>query len=585
MKKIFQKIFLVIGMTGMFAMYGCDDFLTIEPEDRFSDENFWSSEANLELYSWQFYETFLGYGNGTSTSSDFYFQFAPANGCMHISDDLANATFLKFNESPSTTSSQWNAYYADIRSINVMLAKLPLVPMSEEARLHWESVGRFFRAYSYYKLVQRYGDVPYVDEAAQVSDQDKIYVPRTSRDVVMGHVIEDLQFAASENMRLNNGANRVNRYTAYALLSQVALFEGTFAKYHNTAGDVGNYLTIAKNAADEVIKSGKFTIGTEFKAIYNSLDLSGNSEVILYKKYLPSIGTHSVQAYTNTSSIINGMTKFAADSYVYMDGLPQGQSDLDGGDESIEDVFANRDPRFAAVVDSRKYGYADSPSLEDLYSSTGYVIHLFNDWEWGEVGKPGAENITGGQNHVDAPIFTYSEVLLNYAEACAELGNCTQADLDKSVNVIREYHASLPKLVVSGDEVSVNGVVINDPKRISALETIDNSTVVSPLIWEIRRERRAELMAWTEFRYYDLMRWHRGHYMDSSKNPDVALGAKITDVSNLVSTTVNEDGYISPYAATRTFNPAKHYLNSIPTKEITLYEAEGVELTQNPGWE
>lgn len=569
----------------MFAMYGCDDFLTIEPEDRFSDENFWSSEANVELYSWKFYSTFQGYGNGTSTSSDFYFQFAPANGCMHISDDLANGTFLRFNESASTTSSEWNAYYEDIRAINIMLARLPQVPMSDEAKLHWESVGRFFRAYSYFKLVQRYGDVPYVDEAAEVSQPDKIYVPRTPRDVVMGHVMEDLQFAASENMRLDDGANRLNRYAAYALLSQAALFEGTFAKYHKTPGDVTNYLTIAKNAADEIIKSGKFTIGTEFKSIYNSLDLSGNSEIILYKKYLPSIGTHSIQAYTNTSSIINGMTKFAAESYVYKDGLPMGQSSQDVGDESIEDVFSNRDPRFAAVVDNRKYGYADSPSLEDLYSSTGYIIHLYNEWEYGTTGYPGPENITGGQNHIDAPIFTYAEVLLNYAEACAELGNCTQADLDKSVNVIREYHAGLPKLVISGNDVSVNGVVINDPKRVSSLETMDNSTIVSPLIWEIRRERRAELMAWTEFRYYDLMRWHRGHYMDSSRNPDVALGAKLTDLDDLSSTTVNADGYISPYASTRSFNSGKHYLNSIPIKEITLYEAEGVTLTQNPGWE
>lgn len=582
MKKIIQKIYLLVGISAIFTMYGCDDFLTIEPEDRFSDNNYWTSEANVQLYSWKFYSMYLGYGNGSGTSSEFYFQFAPASGCMHISDDLASASFLKFNENPSTTSSEWNAYYGDIRGINVMLNRLPSVPMSDEARLHWESVGRFFRGLAYFKLVQRYGDVPYIDEAANVSESDKIYVSRSPRNEVIGKVIEDLTFA-TKNMRLNDGANAINRYAAYALLARVALFEGTFAKYHGTPGSASEYLTVAKNAANEVIASGKYEIGTNFKSLYNSLDLGSNKEVILYKKYLPSVLTHSIQAYTNTSSIINGMTKFAVESYVCADGLPISQSALYQGDASVENVFANRDPRIAAVVDSRKYGYADATSADDLYASTGYVINLFNNWNPPAVAA--TENTTIGQNHVDAPIFTYPEVLMIYAEACAELGNCTQADLDKSVNVIREKHAGLPKLVMAGSDVSVNGVVINDPKRTAALETMDGSSVVSPLIWEIRRDRRAELMTWTEMRYYDLMRWHRGHYLDSSRNPDVALGAKLTDLESLKNTKVNEEGYISPYSFTRSFDSGKHYLNSIPLNEITLYAAEGVTLTQNPGWE
>lgn len=579
MKKILNRFYLIVGIGVMMTFAGCDDFLTIYPEDQFSKDNYWQSEANVQLYSWKFYDMFLGYGNGSGTSSEFYFQFAPSSGCIHISDDLASATFLRYTSSAVTTSSQWNAYYGDIRAANVMLEELPTVPMNEENLKHWEGVARFFRGYAYFLLVQRYGDVPYIDKPAKTNEQELIYKPRTPRDQVMAKVLEDLNFAAA-NIRINDGANAINRYTALALLSRVALYEGTLIKYHNLTGDANSYLTIAKNAANEIINSGKFQVGTNFKAIYNSVDLSSNKEVILYKKYLTAVLTHSIQAYTNTSSIINGLTKFAVESYPCSDGLPINQSALYQGDNSLADVLSNRDPRLLAVVDNRDYGYADK-TLEGLTSSTGYITNIYNNWNPPTL--PGNDVTTIAQNHIDAPVFTYPEVLLNYAEACAELGNCTQADLDKSVNELRTKHANLPNLVISGDQVSVNGITINDPERTATLESMDGGSPVTPLIWEIRRERRAELMGWTQLRYYDLMRWHRGQYLDSERNPDVALGAKLVGVT-LTNTKVNGDGYISPYTLTRTFEAPKHYLNSIPLNEITLYEAEGVELTQNPGW-
>lgn len=140
-------------------------------------------------------------------------------------------------------------------------------------------------------------------------------------------------------------------------------------------------------------------------------------------------------------------------------------------------------------------------------------------------------------------------------------------------------------MTVNGTDAQVNGITINDPMRIATLEQI--SGVVSPIIWEIRRERRVVLMSWTHIRYYDLMRWKKGDYLDFTKNPDVGLGARVPSlIGSEGSTKVDANGYILPYpvSSIRIFNPAKHYLNSIPTNDILLYKAEGVELTQNPNW-
>ncbi len=183
--------------------------------------------------------------------------------------------------------------------------------------------------------------------------------------------------------------------------------------------------------------------------------------------------------------------------------------------------------------------------------------------------------------------------MLNFAEAKAEQGSLTQSDLDNSINILRR-RAGIAPLTLNGTDVAVNGINISDPNRTAALEQIGG--VVSPIVWEIRRDRRAELMTWTYIRYYDIMRWHKGEYLDFSKNPNVALGARtpLRPTNSSADKDYNNampDGYIDTYGAftfstisKRIFDPTKHYLNSIPINDILLYSAEGVELTQNPGW-
>lgn len=559
---------------------GCSEYLDKQPIDTFTSFEYWSSEANVRTYAWKLYNEFQGYGNGTGLNSDFYFQSAPSNGCINISDDIDNYSFLNMQTSSATVSTEWNAYYTAIRGANYMIQSVPGVSMSETAAKHWDGVARFFRAYNYFRLVQRYGDVPYIDKYVGSNDAANIYVARTPRNQVMDKVKADLDIAITELYPVDGGSTTINKYTALALLSRVGIYEGTIRKYQGL-GDGSAFLTAAKNAAEQILANTSYQLGADFKAVYSSTDLSASKEMILFKKYLPSVLMNSIQSYTNTSTAINGMTKFAVESYACTDGLPIGQSSLYKGDLSLRNVVANRDKRLIAAVDTNGYGYADKTLHGVLNSSTGYVISLFNNFD--PTKRPLSTDVsTNGQNHIDAPVFGLAEVMLNYAEACAELGACTQADLDKSINKLR-IRAGIAPLTISGSDVMVNSVVINDPKRTSTLEQI--SGVVSPLIWEIRRDRRAELMTWTYIRYYDLMRWHKGEYLDFNSNPDVALGAKLVGVT-LKNTKVNVDGYITPYTSTskRVFNPAKHYLNSIPLNDITLYAAEGVDLTQNPGW-
>jgi hypothetical protein len=181
---------------------------------------------------------------------------------------------------------------------------------------------------------------------------------------------------------------------------------------------------------------------------------------------------------------------------------------------------------------------------------------------------------------------------MNYAEAVAELGTLTQADLDKSINVLRKRPNGipgstdkLPDLQLVGGKPAANGVLINDPKR---------DPLVSEILWEIRRERRLEL-AEEGFRLDDLRRWKKLDYTDTDQNPDINRGAWIKRSEWVktgggswlkdVTLTGADEGYIIPSpTAKRVFSEEKVYLDPLPLDQIKLYKDNGRELAQNPGW-
>jgi hypothetical protein len=536
----------------VFILGSCSKELNVDTPDQFSDENFWTTENNVRSYAWGFYDLFTGFGTGTT--GDFYFS--------SLTDDQAAATFQNFAVNVPTTSGDWNWTY--IRKANIMLERVDRVPMSDEAKNHWKGIARFFRAMDYFTKVKTFGDVPFINKSLEISENDVIYKPRDPHALVMDSVLADINYAVA-NIRTTDETNAVNKDVALALKARICLFEGSYRIYHTELGlpDAEKFLTEGKAAAEQLM-TGKFILG-DYKALYSSLDLAGNKEVLLYKKYLAGVLTHSVVGYTNATTQMNGLTKSAVESYATTDGLPIGQSPLYKGDNTIQDLRANRDNRLLVTIDTTLM--YNGKLVNGMSSSTGYRPAKFLN--------PAAVQLAPN-NDTDAPIFWYAEVLLNYAETAALLETLgqytvTQTDLDKSVNLLRTRGKIAPLTIAGGGNVAASGVVINDPKRDPA---------ISPLMWEIRRERRVELMM-DGFRFQDLMRWKQGEKLDKAKNPEAFLGAKVADNGKVLR---NSEGYIMPYTAatTRTFVDPKNYLSPIPSGQFALYPSG--TLKQNPGW-
>ncbi|WP_236980357.1 RagB/SusD family nutrient uptake outer membrane protein [Membranihabitans maritimus] len=570
MKKI---AYLLIAFSCMFSC--TDEFLEKKPLDSISSSNFWQTPTDLELYVNQFYTLFPN-----ETRNDR--ELLDGNSDNLVLDGF-NPILAGTRVVPSSGGS-WSSYYSTIRNLNYFFENYRLVPEPFEAIKQFVGEASFFRAYVYFNLVRDYGNVPWVNKVLQ-DDSEDLFIKRNSRNVVVDSIISDLDRAISYLGEKDAvSSSRLNKQIALLFKSRVCLFEGTWEKYHSntefgvSGGDGLKYLELARDASKQIIENELYEIYTsgnpelDYYRFFGQDDYGNNPEVMLWKKWDESLGLvrWSPSIWGNGM----GITKGLIDAYLCKDGKPIGVSELYVNDENLLNAIKNRDPRLAQTIwipgdpiniigdgDTTHFEKADINQTGSYLCVTGYQLKKYSN-AWGENLR---QNYY--QSEIGSVIFRFAEVLLNYAEARAELGEITQDDIDITINKIRQ-RVGMPKLILDN--------ILEDPNW--------EFSSISPVLNEIRRERRVEL-AFEGLRLHDILRW-RAHRLIKEKRP---LGAKFVqeeypEMEVGKNIYVNDNGYIDPYQVSLPegylFNEERDYLFPVPNIELTLNE----NYTQNPGW-
>lgn len=567
----------------------CDDFLTRDPQDTVTDvPSFWNNEENLRTSFLDYYTYFFpGYRSSWERADNF----AETNVADWTDDNAQEVATLFTKVAPTSDAGNWN--FKKVRNMNLLLSRIQSSSLGEEAKNHWSGVARLFRAMEYAKLVQKFGDVPYYDAVLGSTDNEQLYRARDPRTTVMDKVNEDLAFACA-NIRVNDGTKglTVNRAVAQGFASRIMLFEGTWQKYHaNNTAKAAEYLKAAKDYAAALMQTNAYSIAPSYKSLTTSEDLAGNPEIIMYRSYVENVVMHSLMSFQNTEMEMSSPSRSFIDAFLTKNGLPihqAGNTDYKGKEYAKE--IQNRDPRLADNIDEESGLRLNGVAA--VYAASGYYANRYVNKDL--INKPGGMSNT---NTTDAPVMKLNEVMMNYIEAAAELADLgqytlTQADFDKTINAIRDRQSTqMPHVTLAGNALKVNGVEINDP---------DRDATVTPIIWEIRRERRVEL-AYEGLRFNDLRRWGKLEYADMVKNKKLNMGAwinkadypenadalaKITLCDENGNIVTGNEGYIMPITEVAKMRQMadKDYLYPIPVDQITMYETHGFKLTQNPGW-
>lgn len=590
-----MKRYIIIAIALITGLTACDDLLDTKPLSQISPATYFKTETDLQLFSNTFYNNLLD-KSPYDDQSDLYIQ-------QNLSAEMIGGN----RRTVPNSGGGWS--WTDLRKMNTLLTYIDQCE-DEAAVVKYTALTRFFRAYFYFDKVKTFGDVPWYDKELGSADED-LYKPRDSRELVMTKMIEDIDFAI-ENLPAQVSTFRVNKWSALALKARFCLYEGTYRKYHNLnleGHDYKYYLEQSAAAAEKLIKEGPYKLystgnpSKDYLTLFAQEDASVD-EYILSIKFDFSLGIyHNATAHTVVATQGRpGLTRKFVNSYLKVDGTAF--TDQEGWQEaSFIDEVKNRDPRLAQSI--RTPGYTRIGTTKVLAPDLTGSVTGYHPVKFVQDPKASGGNVDrNDRSTADLPVFRLGEVMLNFAEAKAELGTLTQGDLDISINKLRA-RVGMPFLQMSAANADPDWYLS------SAEYGYPNVTGTNKgVILEIRRERAVELNQ-EGFRFDDLVRWKSGAsinqelygmyfkqpgsydltgdgvadvilYAEGTSKPTAPDGVQVLQIGQEILLTEGDRGYIYYHKniARTAFNEVRDYLYPIPINERSLNK----NLTQNPGW-
>ncbi|MCC8408038.1 RagB/SusD family nutrient uptake outer membrane protein [Mucilaginibacter sp. UR6-1] len=493
----YTKLLLAITIAGLIAT-GCKK-LDQEPKSAATNAAVFGSVNGLQLYANSFYENL------------------PDAGALVRGDAMADYAartsvpdFLRPGAYSAQQSTGWS--WGALRNINYFLANNVRPTVAEDQRKHFNGLARFFRAWFYFDKLKRFGDVPWINTPMSVDDP-KLYGGRDSRTLVVDSIIADLDYAA-QNITTTTDASRtqITKNIVYAFKSRVCLFEGTFRKYHteyDLASSASGLLQQAADAAKVIMDANAFSINTAggtdkaYRQLFTSTTPVTN-EVMLAAVVDPALGVFNDANWYWTSATYGdrlSLIRTFVNTYLNVDGTPFTNKAGYKTMPFVEEV-KGRDLRLQQTIRMGNYTRLNGATQQAAppvfsYTYTGYQpIKLTQD----DASMDG-----GSRNTNSIPSIRYAEVLLNYAEAKAELGTLTDADWNVTIGALRRRA----------------GITGNTATKATLVDTYLQSNyfpaITDASLLEIRRERGIELV-FEGFRFYDIVRWKRGPLMDQTWN-------------------------------------------------------------------
>ena len=525
-----MKKILVLYMVSTFALFlisSCNKgVLDTKPSTEFGENDVWSDPSLAKAFVNNIYNNVPWGWDMTCLRVD-------------ESRDRSDLDDFNMNNMLITSDNagwgDWNGRYSSIRDCNVFLENIDKLAKTTALidgktindRLKGEVT--FLRAWNYHLLVSYFGGVPLIKKSYLLTDD--FSVARDSYSDCVKFISDECDLAASLLPDVNTGDadGRATKGAALALKSRILLYAAS--DLHNTSkfsgfskpellGYVGADRTAlwkaAKDAAKAVIDLGiyslyKSTPSSASEATKNYGDLfvvpKSNEDIFIrYFSLSAQKGVGMFEIYPNGwyGNGRNGLTNEMVDSYEMADGTIFSRNNP----EQALEPYKNRDPRFystciyeGAVVRPRTadlavfdpIGVMQAGTWEKWDNASNSMIKVYGLDTRNGVANSWNSNITGTgsrkylntsvpvsavwQNNSDLTwrYFRYGEVLLNYAEACIELGD--DATARTYINMIRT-RAAMPAVTESG----------------AALKA------------RYRNERRIEL-ALEDQRFFDVRRW------------------------------------------------------------------------------
>ncbi len=650
MKTLKTYLFSITSIV-VLLVTSCNDFLDREPLSDISPDQYLWEEEQLGAYAINQYDAILPTHTGR-TFGTF--------GIDAVSDNMTgmsfDAKYVPGEWRVPASGGEWN--FDNIRKINYFLHTV--VPRWKEGLIsgnanyieHYIGEMYFLRAYEYFYRLHTFGDFPIIREP--LPDIMETLVESSKRDPhteVARFIISDLDSAIMllRNSGPNENKTRISQNSAYLLKSRVALYEGTWLKYFKgTAlvpngpgwpgadkdynanyqfpsgsidGEIEYFLNQAIDASKIVAEAVALVENNgiiealdntnPYFNMFSNEDMNIYSEVLLWRQYSKSQGvTHNVPVYAGGNNDGVGLTRSLVESFLMASGLPIYADGNYRGDNSISDVKEGRDGRLVLflkepgqknILREHSDGTHAIPvepvpaidrSVHSEKYTSGYTIRKGLNYD--------AKHFGNGLGYTGCLIFRATEAYLNYIEAYYEKNGV----LDETAE---RYWRAIRNRAKVDNNFGATIAATDMSKETKDWGAYSAGQLIDPTLYNIRRERRCELMA-EGFRHMDLKRWRAldqmittPYHIEGFKlwNSDMTSWytseqLQYGDATPIVSNPVLGD-YLRPYALSSTTHSYQgcrwtlaHYLTPIAMEHFVITSSGGdyanSPIYQNPGW-
>ncbi len=570
LKNIKKMLLGAAVTTAALGMTSCNDLLDMKPISQITPEAYYKNAEQLAAYLNNYYDSYL-YMPYSGSMSHLWGQWNEGKAKSDWDTDIycwgsGNTTLFADDHWEVASGKSLQTYYGGVRVYNYFINTVNsqiengTLTNSDEVK-NYLGEGYFFRALVYYRMLALYGDLPIVKDV--LKDEDEAIVAnsqRSPRNEVARFILEDLDKAIELCYpRSQFNGQRVCREAAQLIKSRVALFEGTFEKYHRGSGrvpgdanwpgakmsynqgktfdqdgEVKFFLQQAKDAAQKVADQAQLaTNNHKINPVYGDKDdwnpyfnlfsepsLADEPEAIMWKQYNKELGYVHLTGHSMITGQSTGFTRSFIQTFLMQNGLPiYAQNSGYHGDVTLDNVKADRDerlqlflwgestptytdPTYATVEKDKPLPVYIDPDETDSKHITddNQEIRCITGYQQRKYYTYDAEQSAYSEQSTTnaCPIMRSAEALLNYMEADYELNGKLDS---KSQAYWRELRTRA-------------GVDTDFQKTIDATDLsqemdfgrYSGTTLVDKTLYNIRRERVTELFS-EGLRFADLIRW------------------------------------------------------------------------------
>lgn len=419
------KILVIATLASLtFASCSTED-LEVDPKGLEVESNYYQNEAEAFSGLVSVYDLMRKNSGGfenmitmfNAGSDDHY------AGGGNSSDGAGIQSFSNYTINTNTVpDSYFSDYYRGIYRANLLLVKLPNVPMPDATKARFAAEAKVLRAFYYFNLVRMFKNVPLILEPLSASQFYSV-TQAAPADVYAQIELDITESIANLPLTVNvsSDGGRLTQGSARAILGKVYLYQGKnsqaaaeLAQVNGTPGGTSQY---------------GYSLVANFNDLWNFSNRF-NSESVLEVSHSAqgsSWGTWGGnQDEGNTVNQMVGPRSYVRLNPAFAPDLPSGWS----FNVFTEDfyTFMQGDPRFnATILDLKALKQAGHADYIGAYQDTGYFLNKFMPKQSDVYSGPGDAVLNFKQNTY---AIRLADTYLMEAEALGATGARAQALLD-----------------------------------------------------------------------------------------------------------------------------------------------------------